>query len=265
MDLQLNNKVALVTGGSLGIGKAVAFGLAREGSKVAIVARRTELLEAAATEIAEATGSQVLPIQADTSDPDQIISMVEKTNHELGPIEILVNNAAQVGGGGRNDSLLKGDESLFFDDFNTKMMGYVRAARAAAPHMIESGWGRIVLVSGMATRQVAGVSGGMRNAAVTNLGSVLAQELGQYGINVNTVQPGGVLTESLEKRVESQNKTSNLKAKDVIEQMAQSNAIKHLVTAEEIAEVILFLCSPLSVSISGESISVSGGNRAIHY
>ena len=131
--------------------------------------------------------------------------------------------------------------------------------------MIAAGWGRIVIVSGMATRQTAGVSGGMRNAAVTNLGSVFAQELGQYGINVNTIQPGGVLTESLEERLESQNKSSGLKATDLIDQMGQANAIKHLVTAEEIAKVIAFLCSPLSISISGESISVSGGSRAIHY
>ena len=265
MDLQLNNKVALVTGGSLGIGKAVAIELASEGCMVAIAARRKELLEATASEISGLTGSKVIAIETDTSDPEQITKMIKRTNEELGPIQILVNNAAQVGGGGRNDSLLKGDESLFFDDFNTKMLGYVRAARAVAPYMIDAGWGRIVIVSGMATRQTAGVSGGMRNAAVTNLGSVLAQELGQYGINVNTIQPGGVLTESLEERLKSQNKSSGLKATDLIDQMGQANAIKHLVTAEEIAKVIAFLCSPLSISISGESISVSGGSRAIHY
>ena len=265
MDLQLGGKAALVTGGSLGIGKATAMELAREGCDVAIAARREDVLKATAEEIAGATGRKVVPITADTSKAQDVTRMVETARRELGRLDILVNSAAQVGGGGRNDTLLDGDESLFFDDFNTKMLGYVRASREAARHMVEQGWGRIILVSGMATRQTAGVSGGMRNAAVTNLGAVLAQELGQHGINVNTVQPGGVLTEALPERAARQGQARGATADEVIAQMGQGNAIRHLVTAEEIGKVIAFLASPMSVSITGESISVAGGGRSVQY
>lgn len=265
MDLQLQGKSALITGGSLGIGKASAMELAREGCDVAIAARREDVLKATAEEIASATGRKIVPIVTDTSKSEDITRMVETAKRELGRLDILVNSAAQVGGGGRNDTLLNGDESLFFDDFNTKMMGYVRSAREAARIMVEQGWGRIILVSGLATRQTAGVSGGMRNAAVTNLGAVLAQELGQHGINVNTIQPGGVLTEALPERTARQAQARGVSADEMIAQMSQSNAIRHLVTAEEIGQVVAFLASPLSVAITGESISVGGGGRMVSY
>jgi len=265
MDLGLEGKVAVVTGGSRGIGKASAMELAREGCDVVVCARGESPLREAAEEIAKATSRRVIAVPADTSKAEDITRVIETAKAKLGGVDILVNNAAQVGGGGRNDTLLNGDETLFTDDFNTKMLGYVRAARLAAALMVDKGWGRIVLISGMATRMPAGVSGGMRNAAVTNMGAVLAHELGPHGITVNTVQPGGVLTEVLPERLERQARDRGGDAGELRAQMEKSNAIHHLVTAEEIAKVVAFLASPAALAITGESISVAGGSRQVSY
>ena len=266
MDLQLDGKAAVVTGGSRGIGKAVALQLAREGCGVVVCARAEGPLEEAAAAIAAETGRHCIAVPADTSKPADLERVVETAARELGGVDILVNNAAQVGGGGRNDTLLQGDESLFADDFNTKMMGYVRASRLAARHMVERGWGRIIIVSGTASRYAGGVSGGMRNAAVTNLGAVLAQELGAHGVTVNTVQPGAVDTEALPGRLATMAERQGASADELRRRMAEGNAIGKIVTPAEIANVVAFLASPLSVAVTGESISVSGGGgRAIFY
>ena len=266
MDLQLEGKAAVVTGGSRGIGKAVALQLAREGCSVVICARSQAPLEEAAASIARETGRRCIPVPADTSRLADLERVIDTAVRELGGVDVLVNNAAQVGGGGRNDTLLNGEESLFTDDFSTKMMGYVRASRLAARHMVERGSGRIIIISGMATRYAGGVSGGMRNAAVTNLGAVLAHELGPHGVTVNVLQPGAVDTEALPGRLAAMAERQGATSDEMRRRMAEGNAIGKIVTPAEIANVVAFLASPLSLSITGESISVSGGTgRAVFY
>ena len=265
MDLMLRGKRAVVTGGSRGIGKAVALELAKEGCDVVICARTEGPLTSSAEEIAAATGRRIIPVTADTGNAYDVSRVIDTAARELGGVDILVNNAAQVGGGGRNDTLLSGDESLYEDDFNTKMLGYVRMARRAARHMVEQGWGRIIQVSGLATRSAGGVSGGMRNAAVTNMSSVLANELGPHGVTVNTLQPGAVDSEMLPERLQAMAARQGIPAEQMREQIAQSSAVKRIITPEEIAKVAAFLASPLSVSITGESIGVGGGTRQVTY
>ena len=265
MDLGLTGKRALVTGGSRGIGKAVARALAREGCDVAICARSEAPLRQAAQEIAASTGRKVVALPADTASAEDLERLVAATAEQLGGLDVLVNNAAAVGGRGAADTLLEGDERILRDDFETKVLGYVRAARLAAPHMIEAGWGRIVLISGLATRVALGVSGGMRNAAVTNLGVALANELGPHGITVNTLQPGAVETETFRERLAGMAAQQGLEVEAVRDRIAQQNEIRRVVTPEDIAEVVAFLASPRSEAISGESIAVSGGSAAVYY
>ncbi len=131
--------------------------------------------------------------------------------------------------------------------------------------MIEQGWGRIIQISGLATRMAIGVSGGMRNAAVTNLGVVLANELGPHGITVNTIQPGLVETETFRTRIEAMAEQQGIGVDALLERFAQNNAIGRIVTAEEIAEVAAFIASPLSAALTGESISVGGGSPNVYY
>ncbi|MDA0768941.1 MAG: SDR family oxidoreductase [Chloroflexi bacterium] len=257
MDLELNGRTALITGGSRGIGKAIARELSGEGVAVAISGRTQQTLEATAKEIEAATGGIVVPIVADTTDGDSVRSMVQQAVDALGKLEILVNNAAPVGGfvqggleGAKEEDLLA--------DINTKIMGYFRSAQAALPHLKKAGWGRIINISGMAARN-AGTISGMRNLALVHFTKTLSMELGPFGINVNLIHPGTTYTERSRPLYEEQAKQRGITVEEVEAEVAGRNAIRKIVDASEIAPLAAFLCSPKSLAITGESISASGG------
>ena len=151
MDLELENRVAVVTGGSRGIGRAIARELALEGANPVIVARGAEALEATAAELGNETGRRVVPIVADTTDGPSIQAMVERVQREYGRLDILVNNAAPPGGM-RPPALSEITSSHFEAEMNVKVMGYLRCAQAVAPIMQTQGWGRIINISGLAAR-----------------------------------------------------------------------------------------------------------------
>src|SRR5580658_1923655 len=189
MDLQLSGRRALVTGGSRGIGLAVARALVAEGVDVAIAARDPERLAAAAGELRGA-GRTIVPVEIDTGDDASVRAAVAAAAAGLGGIDILVNNAAQPGGQAPPPALSGITDAAFYDDVNVKVMGYLRCAREVAPLMIERGWGRIINVSGLAARQTGSIIGSIRNVAVAALTKNLADELGGHGINVTVVHPG---------------------------------------------------------------------------
>ena len=190
MDLELGNKRALVTGGSRGIGKAVARGLALEGAAVAILARDAERLAATAAELVDETGATVVAVAADTTDDAQVARAVAEAVAALGGgIDILVNAAAEPGGYAPPPKLAEIDAAQLQREIDVKVMGYVRCARAVAPHMQAQRWGRIVNVSGLAARQAVHTIGSIRNVAVSALTKNLADELGPSGINVTVVHP----------------------------------------------------------------------------
>ncbi|WP_242215410.1 SDR family NAD(P)-dependent oxidoreductase [Bacillus cereus group sp. BfR-BA-01383] len=250
MDLKLSGKKALIVGGSRGIGKATARQLALEGVDCTICSRNESSLKIAAEELAQETKRNIYPIVADTTDPDSILNLVEKSATAMGGIDILVNSGARVGGFEPEDFNSIKDE-LILKDFEEKYMGYFRCIRAVAPYMIENNWGRIISISGLAAR-IGGnyFSSGPRNASVVHLTKSASLELGKHGINVNAVYPGIVDTEMFRNRVTNE---------DALRQMAALNAIGRLITVEEIANVITFLASPLAASITGDVISVTGG------
>ncbi len=155
MDLELDEKTAIVTGGSVGIGKAIARQLALEGCDVAIVARNRERLADAAKELGEETGRRIEPISADTGADASVRSMVEQAADAFGHLDILVNCAAKPGGQAAPPKLAEITDELFWDDMNVKVLGYLRCAREVAPHMIRRGWGRIISISGLAARASA--------------------------------------------------------------------------------------------------------------
>jgi NAD(P)-dependent dehydrogenase (short-subunit alcohol dehydrogenase family) len=266
IDLQLNGKTAIVTGGSLGIGKAVVRSLAAEGVNVAIVARTRETLDAAAEEIAEASGQQIVPITADTGDAETVSAMVEQAIAALGHIDILVNCAAKAGGQGPVPSLSEITDDDFFDDMNVKVMGYLRCAREVAPHMQAQGWGRIINVSGLAARQAGSTIGSMRNVAVAAMTKNLAEELGPSGINVTVVHPGLTRTERTPEVLAARAQSTGVTAEEIERRMAEGNAVRRLIDAADIASIVTFLASPKSVAINGDAIAAGGGvGRAIHY
>src|ERR687885_2776139 len=195
MNLELAGKTAIVTGGSRGIGKAVARELAAEGVDVAVVARSADALQASAAELAEATGRRIVPIVADTGSDESVKAMVEQAASALGHLDILVNCAAQPGGQAPPPRLAEITDEAFYSEVNIKVMGYLRCAREVAPHMIRRGWGRIISISGLAARSTGSTLGSIRNVAVVAMTKNLAGELGPRGINVTVVHPALTRTE----------------------------------------------------------------------
>ena len=265
MDLELSGKTAIVTGGSRGIGKAVARQLGFEGVDVAIVSRGETALQATAKELSQETGRRIFPIAADTSNVDSVRAMIHEAAAKLGHIDILVNAAARVGGGPVPElSGLTDDE--FWEDINTKVVGYLRCAREAAPYMQQQGWGRIINISGMAARLSGSAIGSMRNAAVVALTKNLADELGPQGINVTVVHPGPTRTERTADMITAQASNQGISPEEVEQQMASRNSVRRIIDAREISYVVAFLASPKSSAINGDIIAAGGGvGRAIHY
>ena len=266
MDLELDGKTAIVTGGSRGIGKAIARELAREGVGVAIVARGAEALEATAQEIANDTGERILPITADTGKDESVRAMVKEAVESLGRLDILVNCAARVGGSGQVPTLQDITDGMFWEDMNVKVMGYLRCAREAAPHMRNQGFGRIINISGLAARQAGSTIGSIRNVAVAAMTKNLADELGPYGINVTVVHPGATRTEKTPQLMADQAKQQGISVEEVERRMSQANSVHRIIDAQDIANIVTFLASPKSVAINGDAIAAGGGTvRAIHY
>ena len=265
MDLGLAGKTAIVTGGSRGIGKAIALELAREGVRVAIVARDASALDAAAAEIAAETGSHLVAIAGDTGSDSSVKAIVARAAQELGGIDILVNAAAQPGGQAPPPKLAEIDDAVAWPDLNVKVLGYLRCIREVAPHMAARGGGRIVSISGLAARSTGSTIGSMRNVAVAALTKNVADELAPQHIAAVVVHPATTRTERTPAVIEAIAKRRGLTESEVEAQMSSSNLLGRLVEAKEVAWVVAFLCSPRAVAINGDAIVVGGGVRGPIY
>ena len=266
MDLQLNGKRALVTGGSRGIGKAIALAFAHEGVDVVIAARAREPLQAAAAELAAKARAKVVPITVDTGEDGSVKALVGSTLEALGGLDILVTCAARPMGQSAPPRLADVTDAIFYDDINIKVMGYLRTAREAAPFMVAQGWGRIINVSGLGARQTGSVVGSMRNVAVAALTKNLADELGPKGINVTVVHPGLTRTEATAEVTRRLASNAGATPSDIEARWGANVSIGRIVDAEEVADVVTFLASPRSVAINGDAIACGGGARgSIHY
>ena len=266
MDLLLQGKKAIVTGGSRGMGKAIARQLALEGCDVAVGARTEGPLREAATEIGRKTGRKIIPLIVDTLKAESIQAFVRQAADALGGVHILANCAARVGGTIPDNMDVISDEQIV-KDFEEKFLGYYRCAREAAPYMKQAGWGRIINLSGGAGRTPGtAISTPARNISCVALTKSLANTLGPLGINVNAIYPGTTITEAVLERHREQAERQGKALDAYLEELRARSLIRHLVTAEDVANVVVFLCSPLAISITGEAISVSGGGSAdMHY
>jgi NAD(P)-dependent dehydrogenase (short-subunit alcohol dehydrogenase family) len=266
VDLELRGKAAIVTGGSRGIGKAVARELAGEGANVAIVARDRQALETAADELGRETRATVVPIACDTGSDDAVRVMVAEVVARLGGVDILVNCAAQPGGQAPPPKLAEIDDEVFWPDVNVKVMGYLRCIREVAPHMVQRGGGRIVNISGLAARSTGSTVGSIRNVAVAAMTKNLAEELGPQGISVVVVHPALTRTEKTPDVIRARAEALGLSEAEVERRMAQVNVLHRLIDASEVAHVVAFLCSPKAIAINGDAVVASGGAPgSIHY
>jgi NAD(P)-dependent dehydrogenase (short-subunit alcohol dehydrogenase family) len=272
MDLGLQGKRAIVTGGSLGIGKAIARELAREGADVAIVARSKDQLDTTARELAAETGRRVLALVADVTSKAQVDGMVAQAAAQLGGLHILVNSGSPPGGSATATGPIESvvDEDLLHD-FNVKYVGALRCARAAIPYLKEQKWGRIINISGTNARNAGNLSGGARNTSLVHLTKTLAVQLGRFGITVNCIHPGTTRTERTPRLLAARAAElgiapGEVEARDFAPDSPRGNAICRMVDASEIAYLTAFLASDRAWAVSGELVVATGGaGRSVYY
>ncbi|MAX19206.1 MAG: short-chain dehydrogenase [Chloroflexi bacterium] len=256
MDLELQGKVAIVTGGSKGIGKAIALELAKEGVDVAIASRSKGPLEKTAKELSEETGRKITPIVADMTIWDDVQNMVETTLSTLGKVDILINNAAMVGGQVKG-TLAEATEKDMVEDLDTKVVGYFRCMKAVVPHMQKQKWGRIISIGGVSARQ--STIYGMRNTAVVHMTKTFSDQLGADGITLNVVHPGLTLSEGVETMLDSRAQSQGIGRDEIEKNITQNVAIKRAIDPKELAWLVTYLSSPKAECITGEVIAAGGG------
>lgn len=257
MDLDLTERVVIVTGGSSGIGYEIARAFAQERARVVITARRPGPLSDAADALTKQTGAVVVGVPADTTEQTQIDALIATVEAKYSRVDILINCAASPSGLVRNQ-IEELDAAALLRDLNTKVVGYARCCKAVVPTMKQRRWGRIINIGGLTGRSSNTLSG-MRNAALCHMTKTLSDQLGPDGITVNTVHPGVIRTPHLEELFESEAKKHGTSAARVEAQFISETPVRRILSAGEIAAAVTFLASAHAASITGESIAIDGG------
>jgi 3-oxoacyl-[acyl-carrier protein] reductase len=252
MDLGLNGKVAVITGGSRGLGLATAQGLAAEGCSVVIAARGAEALERAAVQIRKgaARGARVIPVAGDVSTPAGVDHLIETAVVECGGIDVLVNNV----GLGRGGTLEKTTDDDWREAFDHTLFPAIRCSQLAVPHMRHRGGGTIVIISSIYGREAGGrMTYNAVKAAEISLTKSLAQQLARDEIRVVGVAPGSILFEggSWWKRQQDD-------PKFIADFVARELPFGRFGTPEEVGTVVTFLASPRASWVSGTTVVVDG-------
>ena len=260
----LEGKAALVTGGSRGIGKAIAYSLAADGCSVAICARGEEALNAAAAEISDSTDANVIAIRADMTSLEEIVSLVQQTVDGLGRLDILVNNAVNS----TSDRASRIPDDVILNHITTKIMGYIRCARECVPHMAAAGGGRIINIGGMAARNSSPTNpgSGVTNSAMSNYSKALADDVASDGILVNCIHPGSTRTERYMGLTAERAARNNRSPEAELAESVADIPIGRMIEPEDIAQLAAFLCSDLASAITGQTIAVDGGSgKGVHF
>lgn len=258
MDLGLKDRVALITGGSYGIGRGCAEGLAQEGCHVSICARNKEQLDAAVNEIESEFGVKLLGVVADVSRAADIGNFVEKAADTFGRIDILINNA----GMGSDEKIETTPDERWREYWEVNTMSAIRCSRAVIPHMKKNGWGRIVNISSIYAKQPGAYCPvyNVTKAALMMFSKCLADELIGYNILVNNVNPGFTRTPLWESAATDFAKEQGITADQFMDNIAnEQTTIKRFCAIEELANVIVFLCSERNSYMMGANIDVTGG------
>ena len=252
MDLQLSGKVAIVTGGSRGLGLASARALVGEGCHVSICARGKERLEQAAGELRAAAhaDAEVLAINADVSIAEDAKRVVDTTAQHFGGLDVLVNNV----GLGRGGSLEDTSDEVWHEAFDQTLYPTIRASRVAVPHLRRRGGGAILIISSIFGREAGGrMTYNVVKAAEISLGKSLAQQLARDGIRVATVAPGSILFPG-----GSWHARQQADPEGIAEFVRRELPFGRFGRPEEVGDVVAFLASPRASWISGTTIVVDG-------
>lgn len=282
MELGLDGRTAIVTGGSFGLGRATALALAREGVRVAMCGRNRDTLDAAARGIESATSATILPVVADVRDPASIEQFVAAVLERFGAVDVLVNCADS---GGHEGGFFDVSDEDWQARIEVKLLAAVRFARLVAPSMMARRWGRIVNVTSATTRRRTSNNGGWTKGAtqagIINLTKKLSQSLGSYGITVNCVEPGRMndatadaelSDESLDdvlverERIAQAARTAGVSSAEMEQRMVNDLVIGRRIEAADVADIIVFLASARAAIVTGEVLLADGGeNPCVRY
>lgn len=253
MELGLQGKVAAVTGGSEGIGRATALRLAAEGATVAICARRAEVMNATAAEIKSLTGREVLTVVADAAKPGDLERFIAETVKHYSRLDILVNNA----GGTGQSAFASVDDAAWQHDLDIKVFAQIRAARAAISHMVKQGGGRIINLNMIGARHpgASQFPTTVSRAAGLALTKGLSKELAGSNILVNAVAIGKIKSKQQERSAAR----LGISVEEHYARTAKTVPLGRVGEAEEAASVIAFLASDAASYVTGVCINVDGG------
>lgn len=257
MDLGLKDRVAIVGGGSKGLGRACADSLAQEGAKLVICSRNAQELDQAAEEISAAAGVEVLAVPADLSKLEDIQTLVKRTVDHFGRLDILVNNSGGPPAGRAADTT----EEVWHQSVEMALMFFIRMSREAVPHMKSGGWGRIVNVLASSVYQPIE---NLVTSGVTRMGAVafaksLADEVGRDNILVNNVAPGYLLTDRMMHIFEVRSENTGANVEDLLQAHSDTIPVGRLGRPEELGDLVTFLASEKNSYTTGATILVDGG------
>ena len=265
MNLNLNNKNAIVCASSQGLGKAAALDLAEEGVNLAICSRDQDKINKVKEEIHQKINSEikVIALKVDLDSPDEIQAFYKQVENDLGSVDILVNN-----NGGPPPSTF---EQLSDDDwqkaFNSTMMSCLRLSKLVIPNMKKNAWGRIINISSVSVKTPVNglfLSNSLR-MGVLGWAKALSDELAPHGVTVNTVCPGYTRTERVEAILETQSNSSGLKKEEIEKSIAENIPMKRVGEAEDLAGLITFIASEKADYMTGLAIQVDGGSARTFY
>ncbi|HEY0544818.1 MAG TPA: 3-hydroxybutyrate dehydrogenase [Pyrinomonadaceae bacterium] len=256
--MKLENKVAVITGGGRGIGRAIALAFAREGARVGVLARTAEQVSRVAAEIQSECGVEAMPAECDVSVKESAEHALMNVRERFGGIDILVNNA----GIAESAPVVKTSDELWERHIAINLNGTFYCTRAVLPQMFERGWGRIINIASIAGKTGAPYIAAYTASkhAVVGLTRSVALEVATRGVTVNAICPGYVETEmaahAMENITAKTGKTPD-EARDILNHMSPQN---RLVTPEEVAALALLLASEDGRGINGQAINIDGGS-----
>jgi len=257
MNLELENKVAIIGGSSKGLGRAIAMRMAEEGASVTICARGEEELLKTQNDIQDRTGQHVLAVQADLSEKEDITTVVAKTVETFSKVDILVTNAG-------------GPPPLFFMDISDEqwedylrlsLLSAIRFIRLVLPHMEKQNWGRIINLTSVSVKQPIDnlILSNTARLGIVGLARTLANQYARKNITINNVAPGYVLTDRVRQLFEAKAQQENRSIEEVTREITNQIPMERLGKPEEIADVFAFLSSERASYITGVTLQVDGG------
>jgi NAD(P)-dependent dehydrogenase (short-subunit alcohol dehydrogenase family) len=265
--MRLRDKVAIVTGGGKGIGKAVSLAFASEGATVVVAARSLAQLDRTAEEI-RSKGGKVLTLQTDVADEESVKQMVAKTINEFGWIDILVNNSGITG---PVSSVVDMDLQAWKETLTINLTGAMLCSREVLKHMIPRKSGTIIMMSSEGGRGCDGKSGYPRRSAYTcskiamiGLTESMSVEVGEYGIRVNAISPAGVIGDRIRNILKGKAEAMGTSPEDLMSKAVTNYSLGRFAEESEVASATVFLASSESSAMTGQTLVVNCGHHILH-